>query len=76
MNNHYSPAEIKLFTAFGYENFSNFDEVPLYRICVEKAFTENLQGPHVEALRRAYKAIMHCHPYRHTPEFEELLQWN
>jgi hypothetical protein len=75
--NGYTEREIKLIEAFGYGHLVPIIESgpSLYRMCVEKAFIENLEGPHVEALRRAYRAISKCNPYRCTKEFEKLLEF-
>ena len=49
-------------------------EVSVLRILVEHCFIENLQGLAVESLRRCYKAIRECKPYRMTPEYDALIQ--
>lgn len=75
----YSDKELKLFDYFGFrdlaEKCTSLSVVPLYRMCLEKAFIEDMKGPEVEALRRAAKAlIMDASPYRRTQEFEALLE--
>lgn len=75
--NGYTKAEIRLISMFGYGDLVSRIECPpgLYRMCVEKAFVEKMEGPHVEALRRAYLALMRCSPYRQTEEFEKLVSF-
>lgn len=62
---------------FGCADLTNHIDAPivLYRMCVEKAFMDNMTGPHVEALRRAYKALNSCKVYRRTEEFESLIEF-
>lgn len=72
----YSEGEIKMITACGcQELIGKMDVFQLYRICVDTVFLHDIQGPHVEALRRAFKAFHECKPYRLTPEFEELIKF-
>lgn len=73
----YSPGEIKLFTMFGCADLVQHIDCPmtLYRICVEKAFLDNMQGSHVEALRRVYLALRTGAPFRMTDEFEQLVEF-
>jgi len=75
--NGYTESEVKLITMFGYDNLCEHIDAPtvLYRMCVEQAFIKNMQGSHVEALRRGYAALLRCNPYRHTDEFENLIQF-
>lgn len=54
---------------------TEFNTPTVFRILVEKCFIENMEGPAVEALRRAYGAIFKCKPYRHTPEFDKLCEF-
>lgn len=75
--NGYTDREQKLFEMFGYGHLTAYIESgpSLFRMCVEKAFIEDMKGPHVEALRRAYAALAKCNPYRCTEEFEKLLEF-
>lgn len=74
MEYEYSEAEKKLISFFGYADRKDLiNPMALYRILAEKAFIENLQGPAVEALRRAYEALQSCSVYRMSPEFDKLL---
>jgi hypothetical protein len=41
-----------------------------------RVFTENQQGEHVDALRRAVIAMNNCRPYRLTPEFDKLIEFD
>ena len=76
MPNGYSKGEILLIRSFGYENLIGLISPPqLYRACVEFAFRENLQGPNVEALRRASIALANDAAHRNTIEFEELIRF-
>ena len=73
----YTPGEKRLIDAFGYGHLCTLIDSPppLYRMCVEKAFIDKMEGTHVEALRRVYRAIMLCTTYRHTDEFEKLTEF-
>jgi len=65
--------EQKLFSSFGFGDIA--DRVPvvtLYRLCVEKAFIENMKGDNVDILRRCAKAMRDTSMYRMTPEWEAL----
>lgn len=75
-NKHYSMKEAKLMEAFSMKHLCDIIDVPpsLFRICVEQAFINNMQGEAVESLRRIYKACINCNPYRLTPEFEALIE--
>lgn len=44
----------------------------LYDRLALEAFINKEKGPHIEALRRACKALSVCKPYRMTKEFDEL----
>jgi hypothetical protein len=71
----YSDKEIELFTFFGIADLVNYSmPVCLYRLCVEKAFMEELTGPYVSALRRCYKALIGHTCFRGTPEWDNLIQ--
>ena len=74
LENGYTAVETRLIEQFGFGNLMSFVDIPhtLYRMCVEKAFCENLQGAHVEALRRVYVALQECTTYRHTEAFDKL----
>lgn len=76
----YSEKEIKLLLFFGLEKLlderDGFITPPtLYRMAVEKAFIDNLQGPEVESLRRCYKALIKSEIYRGTFEWDNLIQF-
>ena len=72
----YTEGELKLIRQFIPLSFlSCGTPMTTYKMCVEKAFIENMSGPHVEALRRAYRALILCEAYRHTSEFEALVQF-
>ena len=73
----YTQGEKRLIEAFDYGHLYTLINSPptLYRMCVEKAFINKIEGPHVEALRRVYRAITLCTTYRHTTEFEKLTEF-
>ena len=75
--NGYTKREVKLIKMFDLEHLIEDVDNPyaLFRMCVEVCFLKNMQGPHVEALRRAYKAMKDCSVYRHTEAFEALLEF-
>lgn len=71
----YSEGEIQLIKHFGYMDIApHLDPVNLYRLMVNRAFLKDMQGPMVEALRRAANALEACKIYRMTPEWEKLLE--
>lgn len=76
-----SDAEVKLFRALGEDYLLDCVEsgklsAPrVYDAVVREVFISNKQGPAVEALRRATKAIHHDFTYRLTPEFDELCKF-
>ena len=71
----YSDKEIELFTFFGIADLVNCSmPVCLYRMCVEKAFVNELSGPYVDSLRRCYKALTERTCFRGTPEWDNLIQ--
>ena len=72
-----SPNEVKMFTELDVPVLLSAMDSPfnLYRMSVERVFRRNTKGPAVEALRRAYDAICDCRVFRHTPEFEKLLEF-
>jgi hypothetical protein len=75
-NDDYSQNELKLFGAFNLAHLVTHLPAPsLYRLAVEEAFLKNLQGPHVEALRRGANAMQEMKPYRKTPEFDKLVEF-
>lgn len=72
----YSDQELRLFQAFGCQDMTRYlRPIEIYNTMVQKAFLGNLTGSHVEALRRAYRAISDCSPHRMTPEFGALLDF-
>jgi len=76
----YSEAESKIFKALDLDWWNTVEnswiqEPVAYRILVEKVFCQNLTGPAVEALRRAYNAITSSKPYRMTEEFDNLCEF-
>lgn len=72
----FSENEVKMFTKFGLEPLLNQKPAAIYKIAVELAFRKNLQGPHVEALRRGYNAFCDCSIYRGTESFEKEIEFN
>lgn len=83
----YSAKEIALFTAID-ERHKTSDPVTspafvelmnhhtpqvLYRSATEFAFAFNWQGPHIEALRRAWKRTMESGMKRLTPAWDDLI---
>ena len=71
-----SENEKKIFKRIGLEHLFGQDPSFIYRMAVEYAFRKNMQGPHIEALRRGYTAIVECKLYRKTPEFEQEIQFD
>jgi hypothetical protein len=71
----YSASEIELFRVIPGAFFDDSIAAPmLYRTAVEHCFLNNLQGPAVEALRKAAKCLLTGEgPYRFTNDFEDLL---
>lgn len=71
----YSEKEIQMFAALGLRALldTSITVVQLYKMAVDEAFIENLQGPAVESLRRTYGAMAKCHPYRQTKEWDDLI---
>jgi len=71
----YSAAEEKLFKALGLEHLLKAPilAVGTYRLAIEEAFINNLQGPAVDALRRAGKSMQNSTPYRFTTAFDALI---
>jgi hypothetical protein len=70
----YSEKEKQLIKAFGYENLLTVVAPTLYRMMVEKAFINDMKGPHVESLRRCAKALQECKIYRLTKEWDDMIQ--
>ena len=70
----YTEREIALFAGLGFAGHTEImPAMELYRIAARVVFAKNRQGVWVECLRRACAAIDACKPYRHTPEFEVLI---
>jgi len=73
----YSEKEIKLFTFFGYGDILDHLIAPvIYRMCVEKAFIDNMIGPEVDSLRRCVKSLYNCKVYRMTPEWDSMIEFS
>jgi len=74
MRSEYSEKELAMFEWFGYADLTNnLTPVVLYRLCVEKAFTNDLRGPYVNSLRRCAIALRDCTCYRMTPEWDKMI---
>jgi hypothetical protein len=73
----YSENEVKLLSMFDVTKSVIGHVVPivLYRMAVEEVFLQNLMGPHVEALRRGFDALMYSKCYRMTKEFDYLVSF-
>lgn len=76
----YSDAELKLIKAvsphlYNVIHKTSINPMALYTMLVCNAFRDNLCGPHIEALRRAYNAIDSVQVYRCTPEFDKLCEF-
>ncbi len=71
-----SDKEFDMIYAFGYANLveRGINITSVLDICMVKAFTENLQGLHVESLRKCIAAVKNCNPYRCTQEYDNLIQ--
>lgn len=73
----YSIKELRLIEKFGYYKLAYEDNgIPppaIYKMMMEKAFMEDMQGDHVESLRRCVRAMWLHNMYRSTPEFEALI---
>lgn len=79
----WSEAELKLVKALSFhwfklitESESDFNQPAVYRILVELVFNNDMKGPAVEALRRCNRALHACKPYRMTPEFDKLAEFD
>lgn len=70
-----SKNEIKIFKMLGLEDLLSQEPAVIYRVAVELAFRKNLQGPHIDALRRGYNAFVDCTIYRNTEAFENEIQF-
>lgn len=72
----FSQKELKLFERLGYLHFVKDIQDPLtiYRICAEKVFMSNKQGPEVDSIRRCLKAMYDFSPHRLTEEWDALIQ--
>jgi len=71
----FSKNETKIFKMLGLEHILSQEPAAVYRIAVELAFRKNLQGPHIDALRRGYNAFVDCTIYRNTEAFENEIQF-
>lgn len=76
----YTNAELKLIRACSlkYLNLvkvTDINPTSLYDMLAIDMFVGNVQGPHIDALRRAVGAIHSCNPYRWTPEFDKLCEF-
>jgi hypothetical protein len=75
----YSDKEMKLFSYFGFGCLADRGDdscitAPvIYRMCVEKAFLNNMQGEAVESLRRCFSALVGSKVFRMTPEWDEMI---
>lgn len=72
----YTENEIKLISSFDYGHLLNIEPHFLYKMCVDKAFINNMTGPNVEALLRGYAAMHTGRVYRHTQQFEDLISYD
>lgn len=76
MKNEYSKKEIELFEYFGIKDiYEDLTAPQIYRMMVEKAFGKNMQGEHVESLRRCFNALMSCSVLRMTREWDDLISF-
>lgn len=75
MVNDLSEAEVKLFKAFNAEITKIENPIQAYRSFAIRCFIYNITGPHVEALRRACKAIGGATHWRTTKEWDELIKF-
>ena len=73
----YSEKEIELFTRLGLQSMMEVYPCPpkLYQDVALNLFKEKRSGPLVESVRRCLIAIEKCSPYRKTPEWEDLIQF-
>jgi len=70
----YSNAEQEMFDALGMSHLAEFMEPYwLYQEAMKTVFMDDAIGTAVEALRRGFKAMQNCKPYRMTPEFDALV---
>jgi hypothetical protein len=71
----YSNNEQKMFEALGLSHLlEHLEAAQLYRAAVEHAFLENLTGKAVDSLRKTANAFFKSTCYRHTPEFDALIE--
>jgi hypothetical protein len=72
----YSDKEKALFSVFGYSDVLRLciSAPIIYRMCVEKAFIDNMQGKTVESLRRCYKALQSMSVIRLTEQWDEMIK--
>ena len=75
--NDFSNKELQMINSFNYLHLvDKLVPMQLYRMMLEKAFCDDLIGPHVESLRRCYNALNGNGTkiiYRNTPEFNNLI---
>ena len=72
----YSDKEISMFKYFGVDNLIGdkyIGAISIYKVCVEKAFCEDLKGPYVDSLRRCMNALNSFQCNRMTSEFDKLI---
>jgi hypothetical protein len=72
----YSDKEALLISSFGYYSLLKEESISpptLYAMCAERAFIEGMEGPCVEALRRAMRALQNCTCHRQTLEWDRLI---
>lgn len=69
--------EKRLFEALDFDNvtLTSLSPMRLWRMAVEQAFLGNWKGPHIDALRRGYQAIIYEDTFRNTLEFEGLIKF-
>lgn len=70
----YSEAEIKLFRSLGLDTFPMMSPTQAYKWAVEKAFINRMEGPNVEALRRAVISL-DGEGRRLTEKFDKLISY-
>lgn len=70
-----SKKEQFMFAQLGFGHLMHIlTETALYRMAVEEHFIKNTQNKYADSLRRCYKAIQSCSPYRLTKEFDDLIE--
>jgi len=79
--NDFSEAELKLIKAISSSwhrmVVAGFVDTPskLYEILAWNVFINDSKGPHIESLRKVCRAINNHKPYRRTPEFDALCEF-